>query len=881
MNRILMVIVCLLAAASSAVGQELRQLPKMRAIPMSSSRQRDTALDALQSPAYCDSETLRESATLRAIDGGATSLVIAAGDHGSILRSLDSGQSWETRSCDVDCMLMDTIVLNDRYAVIVGGGFDCVTGISRGVVLISNDGGESWRHGDDKELPRLTLVDAKRTSGKTVLVASGDRDPVSGAKQFRSRDGGRKWEPILGDGPSDVSPERARPGANRSLALARATGINATLRASCNLRDGTWLMAGDHGQILRSTDGGETWLPTREREAATSLLFIAANSDRIPWSLIGREALEKRLRTGIVVAQPHAPSTKALSQAAMRLGATSLDFVDDNERGGLTQTLSDWIEIHRPPVLALDAQLPAEVRSRLLSHAVNLGTQKVVEFSAERRGDSVLHRGALLPDCGALAGDFALDAWMLSGMDLRRAFDPNHQQASAKTRYATGDSRGGGGTLTAGVRLSQGHRLPARRAKASRRLLQIAQARLKQQTAIGELVDRSQDSTTVGDSIDQMLRQTDRPDRFRSACLILARSHGTFSEQTVWDLFADRFAASSAGALASVRNEARQASTEWRQLEQRFSSTAQTQPAPPSKEVDGQLLPIAQASHAAILSPFQTPQDNAVVQASASSPIDPSNVSQPTPAAANEAPVELDLAWQMHPVRLMVEDSLHQKREAESSPESADQLSSPMGNADLRRVSARGGRWSNLIRPQSPQVVRATQTAVRPLLDGKLDEALWSVPAQTQSMSPIRVRVAYDAQFIYFATETQTALFGEPHAPSDSLGTRDADLRSSDRLLLQLDVDRDLFTAFELQFTRDGRTHDSIDGHTHWNPTWYVASAKVGDRFTTELAIERESLNVEIQTGDRWLIEVQAITAEHPASRPWMPQPENRIRVDF
>lgn len=880
-NRILLLAFYLFSVNTPALAQELRQLPKMRAIPMGQSRQSEIALDALQSPTYCDTETLRESATLRAIDGGgATSLIVAVGDHGSILRSVDGGQSWETCSCNVGCMLMDTIVLNDRYAVVVGGGFDCVTQISRGVVLISNDGGESWRRGDDKELPRLTSIRAQRTSGKTVLVGFGDRDPVTGATQFRSRDGGRTWEPVLGDA-QKAPPEHAIPDAKRSLALARATGINVTLRASCELKDGTWLMAGDHGQILRSSDGGETWLPTHESDTATSVLFIASSSNSIPWSLVGREALEKRMRTNIVVAQPHAQSIRPLSQAAMRLGAASLDTVGQGDLVDRTQALKDWIEIHRPPVLALDASLTAEVRGSLLSHAVDLGTQKVVEFSKERRGDSVLHRGALLPDCGALAGDFELDAWMLSGIDLHRAFDAGHQQASAKTRYATGDTRGNGGTLTAGVRLSQRHRLPPRQAKASRRLLQIAQARLKQQAAIGELIDNSKDAKLIANSIEQMLRQTDRPDRFRSACLILARSRGTVSEQAIWNRFAKRFASSSAGALATLRNEAHLASAERMQLQQRFSSTAQAPPASPPENIDGPLLPVAQASHAAILSPFQTPQDNAVVQASASSPIEPPSVSQPTLQTTDDTSVELDLAWQMHPVRLIVDDSLRQKQLLESSSEPSDEAKLSMENADLRRVAARGGKWSSLIKPNSDQVLRAIPTSVRPLLDGKLDEPLWNRPAQTQSTAPIKVRVAYDQQFIYFATEIETAAFAQVDTPSAPLGVRDADLRDSDRILLRIDVDRDLFTAFELQFTSDGRTHDSIDDRPQWNPSWYVASAKVGDRFTTELAIERESLNLEIEAGDRWLIEAQAILAGHPASRPWMPRPEHRIRIDF
>ncbi|MEO1525204.1 MAG: hypothetical protein AAFX06_07190 [Planctomycetota bacterium] len=860
-----------------AQAQELTSLPRMRAIPLGA-RGVEQAPDALQNPVYCDSEALRDSATLRAIHFGSGPFGLAVGDHGVILRSDDSGQSWKTCSCLVRCALADVIVLNDRYAVAVGGGYECVTSISRGAVLISSDAGLTWERGEDRELPRLKSIRADRVNGKTVLISSGDADPITGATEFRSRDGGRTWESILATATETNIDVAGTIDARRAAIVAQAAGSAATFRASSKLDDGTWLIAGDHGQILRSTDRGETWISARGVASQSAVLFITANTDHIPWSLIGREALEQRRRVSVLVGTGNGVTTATAQQAAMRLGAASLDgFASE---GDLASQLRHWIDVHQPPVLALDALLPRELRSELLTHAVGLGTQKVVEFSHGRRGDSVLHRGALLPSSGALAGDFEIDAWLLVSKDIQSALDGETQQISVKTRYSAGDSESLNDALTSGVRLSQAHFLPPRREKASRRLLQITQARLQQQAAVDQLIEQARDSDLVRDSIEQMLRHTDRPDRFRSTSLILARSQGSVAETAAWQFFAERFPHTSAGALAALRNRAHASSRERARLERRFAQATVTTSSDHNEVLTDS---VTQASHAAIVSPFQSPEDNPVVQASASLPAQTSPFSATTPTRPSPAAIEVDLAWQMHPLRLIVEDSLRQKSEMpiEAETEPASTQDRDVQSADLRRVAARSGGWSELLKPDSPQVARATLAETPPVLDGKLDEPFWSNAATARTENKTTVHVAFDQRFLYVAVETNAELLAQLNDTTNQQGQRDADLTDVDRLLLRLDIDRDLFTAFELQFTRDGRTHDSIDHHGQWDPTWYLASSQTRDLVTTELAIERESLGIDIEPNDRWFMEVQAIRAGEQASRPWMPRPESRIRVDF
>ncbi|MFG0255065.1 MAG: hypothetical protein ACF787_08200, partial [Rhodopirellula sp. JB053] len=125
------------------------------------------------------------------------SIGIAVGDAGTILRSEDDGESWRPmeyvsvvleesdagnlRSTGMAgglfstgmrsgptrrerlvplpfCEFSDVLWLSARDVVVVGGGYEPVTGISRGVCVVSHDAGESWMLADAHELPRLRTV---------------------------------------------------------------------------------------------------------------------------------------------------------------------------------------------------------------------------------------------------------------------------------------------------------------------------------------------------------------------------------------------------------------------------------------------------------------------------------------------------------------------------------------------------------------------------------------------------------------------------------------------------------------------------------------------------------------------------------------------------
>ena len=116
---------------------------------------------------------------------------------------------------------------------------------------------------------------------------------------------------------------------------------------------------------------------------------------------------------------------------------------------------------------------------------------------------------------------------------------------------------------------------------------------------------------------------------------------------------------------------------------------------------------------------------------------------------------------------------------------------------------------------------------------------------------------------------------------SRNVGIRDADLSRADRVSLAFDIDRDLLTSMKIAFTRQGQTHDEIDGYASWNPSWYVASHESAGVVTTEIAIERSSLSASVRAGDSWFIKAKTILSGEPDAYEMMPDAESRVRVDF
>src|SRR5690606_22406396 len=67
------------------------------------------------------------------------------GDFGVILRSEDSGLSWQPLDSSTTANLNAVGMFNSRRGLVVGGAYEPHTQLGRGTVLLTDDGGETWR----------------------------------------------------------------------------------------------------------------------------------------------------------------------------------------------------------------------------------------------------------------------------------------------------------------------------------------------------------------------------------------------------------------------------------------------------------------------------------------------------------------------------------------------------------------------------------------------------------------------------------------------------------------------------------------------------------------------------------------------------------------
>ena len=194
--------------------------------------------------------------------------LVAVGDHGVVMLSDDGGQTWrQAKAVPVDSTLTSVSFADARQGWAAGHW---------GVILHTEDGGESWvvqrsATGEDRPLFALHMFDA--THGVAVGLWS---------LVLVTEDGGKSWNPV-----TLAPPEGARKAdlnllglfatgqgvlyatAEKGMLLRStdqgrhwrylSTGYQGSFWSGVALADGTLLAAGLRGSLYRSTDEGKSW----------------------------------------------------------------------------------------------------------------------------------------------------------------------------------------------------------------------------------------------------------------------------------------------------------------------------------------------------------------------------------------------------------------------------------------------------------------------------------------------------------------------------------------------------------------------------------------------------------------------------------------------
>jgi photosystem II stability/assembly factor-like uncharacterized protein len=163
----------------------------------------------------------------------------AAGHDGTILATVDAGDSWQLlwQEPGKERVLLSVWFENALHGIAIG---------QFGLVLETDDGGKSWRE--------RRLVEARDQDEKHLMqIFAGGNGLVFVAAEsgsiFRSEDAGRNWKAIQTDNKGSFW-----------------TGLV--------LKDGSVLAAGMRGHVYRSVDHGQTWreLPTDSKQSLTAVL---------------------------------------------------------------------------------------------------------------------------------------------------------------------------------------------------------------------------------------------------------------------------------------------------------------------------------------------------------------------------------------------------------------------------------------------------------------------------------------------------------------------------------------------------------------------------------------------------------------------------------
>jgi len=253
--------------------------------------------------------------------------IVAVGDHGTVVLSDDDGKTFrQARQVPVRAMLNAVSFVDDKHGWAVG---------HRGVILATEDGGDTWklqREDLDKDQPLFSVLFVDGQTGWACGLWS---------LLLHTRDGGKTWNPV--DLPAPEGAKRAdrnlyslfadRKGglfiaAEQGRVLHSAdqgasweyldTGYKGSLWTGTVLSDGTLMVGGLRGAIYRSGDGGRHWMQVK----VDTLSSITAFAD-------GKAGLYAAALDGVVLRSTDHGSGFSVSQRPDRLPLTALVPGDD------------------------------------------------------------------------------------------------------------------------------------------------------------------------------------------------------------------------------------------------------------------------------------------------------------------------------------------------------------------------------------------------------------------------------------------------------------------------------------------------------------------------------------------------------------------------
>jgi hypothetical protein len=260
-----------------------------------------------------------------------------------------------------------------------------------------------------------------------------------------------------------------------------------------------------------------------------------------------------------------------------------------------------------------------------------------------------------------------------------------------------------------------------------------------------------------------------------------------------------------------------------------------------------------------------------VVQASAQSPV--ASTSKAKPPGIREQLLELvektPPPWAAEPViQFPLAAALRRDGDLREAQRRTSALTASRP-PDVWRSFAAGESWLAARKAKPPvPAVNCRRIESRPRLNGKLDEVFWEScepvglvdVRHPQAGRPTQLRFARDNEHLYLAIECRKARNVSYERDPAATRRRDADLTARDRVIILLDMDRDLVTHYRLVIDHRGWGAESLGRDTTWDPKWFIAAGDDATGWTIEAAIPWDELtDGPPKSQDAWCVGLQRL----------------------
>lgn len=158
-----------------------------------------------------------------------------------------------------------------------------------------------------------------------------------------------------------------------------------------------------------------------------------------------------------------------------------------------------------------------------------------------------------------------------------------------------------------------------------------------------------------------------------------------------------------------------------------------------------------------------------------------------------------------------------------------------------------------------PEKTSIGTTDQKPVIDGRLDEALWNtepavaklIPRQADGYAPVETQawLSYDDSSLYVGVRCEEPIMRDLVSET---AKRDGDVREDDAIEIVLDANGDKKTFHLFAVNPDGVLFDAKKVDSKWNSSAEVATGKEKDAWTVELAIPLEEIGADLAKNRSW-----------------------------